>query len=79
MHGEQKVKSTVIISGEFVAEERRLFSELKQNRSCHEVNEDQELEAVATRWLITEDTDFCEQGLQIFVPSHDGSFSFGDG
>jgi hypothetical protein len=61
----------VVVSGEFVAEDYSLFSKLK--RSDHEFND--ELEALVTGWLITQDRDFCEHGSQIFVPSHDGGVS----
>ena len=48
-----------------------MFVELKQNRGCHNFKVDRNVEAVVSRWLVTQDRDLCQQGTASFVLRYD--------
>jgi hypothetical protein len=54
-----------------------LFPSLKQNRGGRRFEDDYEVETVVTRWLITQDTDWCQQATEKLVRNCDKWLSFG--
>jgi len=78
------VRKWIYIEQNFVTKERTLnvkvvnlvsdiicFLVLMQNLGKHKFEDDVSVETVLTWWLITWDTDLCQQGTEEFVAGYD--------
>ena len=51
-----------------------MFPALKLHLGVHKLKDDREVDTVETRWLITQDTGFCQQGREKLIPGYDKCF-----
>ena len=67
---------TVIISGESAAKHFHLCP-LSLCPGGHRLKDNREVQTVATRWLVTQDTDWYQQGMQKLASRYDMCLSCG--
>ena len=66
----------MIISGEIDDGRLSAASRSEEKLGGHKFKDDREMETVVIRWLITQDTEFCQLGKKQIVPHHDKWLSY---